>query len=83
MGLTIRESLPMVTELLEDDELRERITVIAAGKLITPAEIAWAFCAGADFVTSARGFMFALGCIQALKCDQNTCSARRPSQATF
>ena len=73
MGMTIRESLPMVTDLLEDYELRERITVIAAGKLITPAEIAWAFCAGADFVTSARGFMFALGCIQALKCDQNTC----------
>ena len=73
MGLTIRESLPMVTDLLQDYGLRDRITVIAAGKLITPAEIAWAFCAGADFVCSARGFMFALGCIQALKCDQNTC----------
>ena len=33
----------------------------------------WALCAGADFVTSARGFMFSLGCIQALKCDKNTC----------
>ena len=73
MGMTIRESLPMVTDLLEDYGMRDRITIIAAGKLITPAEIAWAFCAGADFVTSARGFMFALGCIQALKCDQNTC----------
>ncbi len=73
MGLTIRESLPMITDLLEDYGLRERITVIASGKLVTPAEIAWAFCAGADFVNSARGFMFALGCIQALKCDKNTC----------
>ncbi len=73
MGLTIRESLPLVTDLLGDYGLRERITIIAGGKLITPAEIAWAFCAGADFVTSARGFMFALGCIQALKCDKNTC----------
>ena len=73
MGTTIRESLPIVTDLLEDYGLRDRITVIAGGKLITPAEIAWAFCAGADFVTSARGFMFALGCIQALKCDENTC----------
>lgn len=73
MGLAIRESLPMIIDLLEDYDLRERVTVIASGKLITPAEIAWAFCAGADFVSSARGFMLALGCIQALKCDQNTC----------
>lgn len=73
MGLTIRESLPIVTDMLEDYDLRERISIIASGKLITPAEIAWAFCAGADFVSSARGFMFALGCIQALKCDKNTC----------
>jgi glutamate synthase domain-containing protein 2 len=35
--------------------------------------VAWALCAGADFVTSARGFMFSLGCIQALKCNRNTC----------
>jgi glutamate synthase domain-containing protein 2 len=47
--------------------------VIASGKLITPAEVAWAMCVGADFVTSARGFMFALGCIQALQCNKNTC----------
>ena len=45
----------------------------ASGKLITPGEVAWALCAGADFVVSARGFMFALGCIQALQCNRNTC----------
>ncbi len=45
----------------------------ASGKLITPADVAWALCIGADFVCSARGFMFALGCIQALKCNKNTC----------
>ena len=47
--------------------------MIASGKLVTPAEIGWAYCVGADFVVSARGFMFALGCIQALKCNKNTC----------
>lgn len=73
MGLTIRESLPAVDDLLRERGLRERITLIATGKLITPAEVTWAFCAGADFVNSARGFMFALGCIQALKCNKNTC----------
>jgi glutamate synthase domain-containing protein 2 len=41
--------------------------------MITPADVAWAICAGADFVTSARGFMFAIGCIQSLKCNKNTC----------
>ena len=47
--------------------------MIASGKLVTPSEVAWALCAGADFVISARGFMFALGCIQAMKCNKNTC----------
>ncbi|MEP6343958.1 MAG: FMN-binding glutamate synthase family protein [Maricaulaceae bacterium] len=73
MGLTIRESLPAIDDLLREEGLRDRIAIISAGKLLTPAEVAWAFCAGADFVNSARGFMFALGCIQALKCNQNTC----------
>ena len=73
MGLTIRESLPAIDDLLRAEGLRGRVALICAGKLLTPAEAAWAFCAGADFVNSARGFMFALGCIQALKCNQNTC----------
>ncbi len=73
MGLTIRESLPATVDALVAAGLRERIRIIATGKLITPAEVAWAFCAGADFVSSARGFMFALGCIQAMKCNTNTC----------
>ncbi len=73
MGLTIRESLPAVDDLLREHGLRDRMALIATGKLVTPAEVTWAFCAGADFVNSARGFMFALGCIQALKCNKNTC----------
>ncbi|MBL4782504.1 MAG: FMN-binding glutamate synthase family protein [Porticoccaceae bacterium] len=72
-GLNIRETLPMVGDKLEEFGLRQRIRLIAAGKLITPADVAWALCAGADFVVSARGFMFALGCIQALQCNKNTC----------
>lgn len=72
-GLTIREALPLVVDALTIAGLRDRIKVIASGKLITPAEVAWAYCAGADFVVSARGFMFSLGCIQALKCNKNTC----------
>ncbi len=73
MGLPIAEALPMVVDKLEEYGLRQRIRVIASGRLITPGGVAWALCTGADFVTTARGFMFALGCIQAMQCHRNTC----------
>ena len=73
VGLPVRESLPLLVDKLREHGLEDRIKVIASGKLITPAEAAWAYCAGADMVVSARGFMFALGCIQALKCNKNMC----------
>jgi len=73
MGLPIRESLPIVLDTLIAYGLKDRIKVVVSGKLITPADVAWALCLGADFICSARGFMFALGCIQALQCDRNTC----------
>ena len=73
VGLPIKESLPLVVDLLTKYGLRERIRVIASGKLINPTGAAVALCLGADFVNSARGFMFALGCIQALQCNKNTC----------
>ena len=73
VGLPIRESLPLVVDMINRYDLDARIHVIASGKLITPAEAAWALCVGADFINSARGFMFSLGCIQALQCNKNTC----------
>lgn len=73
VGLTIQESLPLVVDMINRHNLRDRIKVIGSGKLVTPAEVAWALCVGADFVVSARGFMFSLGCIQALQCNRNTC----------
>ena len=73
VGMPITESLPRVIDKICEAGLRDRIKVIASGKLINPSEVAWALCVGADFITSARGFMFSLGCIQALQCHQNTC----------
>ncbi|MFK5985328.1 MAG: FMN-binding glutamate synthase family protein [Pseudomonadota bacterium] len=73
MGLVIRESLPIVVNKLIERGLKKRIKVITSGKLINPSDVAWALCVGADFVVSARGFMFALGCIQAHHCNKNTC----------
>ena len=73
MALPIAEALPRVVDALIESGLRARIRVIAAGKLITSARAAWALCVGADFINTARGFMFSLGCIQALRCHQNSC----------
>jgi len=73
VGMVVRESLPLVIDKLVAAGLRERIKVIASGKMVVPSEAAFAFCAGADFVATARGFMFALGCIQAMQCNRNTC----------
>ncbi|HNO74432.1 FMN-binding glutamate synthase family protein [Nitrosomonas mobilis] len=72
-SLPIAEALPRVIDALIESGLKQRIRVVAAGKLVTSAQGAWALCAGADFINSARGFMFALGCIQAMRCHLNTC----------
>jgi glutamate synthase domain-containing protein 2 len=73
VGLSIREALPILSDIRDKAGLKERIRIVASGKLITPGDVAWALAAGADFVAAARGFMFSLGCIQALKCHKNTC----------
>jgi len=73
VGMPLREALPRMVDMRDKHGLKERIRIVASGKLVNPGDVAWALCAGADFVTSARGFMFSLGCIQALKCNRNTC----------
>ncbi|MBV7408793.1 FMN-binding glutamate synthase family protein [Maritimibacter sp. DP1N21-5] len=73
VGMPIREALPRIVDLRDQRGLTNRIRMIASGKMVNPSDVAWAICAGADFVVSARGFMFSLGCIQALKCNKNTC----------
>lgn len=73
VGLPITQALPIVAEARESHGLTDRIRIIAAGKLVTPDKVAWALCMGADFVSSARGFMFSLGCIQAMKCGSGRC----------
>ncbi len=73
MGLPIKRSLPLVVDTLVKYGLRQRVRVISSGKMINPAGVAAGLCMGADAINSARGFMFALGCIQALQCNKNTC----------
>lgn len=73
VGQSIVLSLPLLAEKRRRYGLRNRIRIIASGKLLTPDKVAWALCQGADFVVSARGFMFSLGCIQAMKCNTGHC----------
>jgi len=73
VGLPLVEALPMFSNSLLEAGLQDNIRVIASGRLVTSAKVAWALCAGADFVVSGRGFMFSLGCIQSLQCHMDTC----------
>jgi len=73
VGLPITESLPILVDALMEYDLKSRVRVVASGKLLTSAKVAWALCMGADFVVSARGFMFSLGCVQSLQCHMDTC----------
>ena len=73
VGQSIVQALPYVAQKLRSYDLRTRIRLVASGKLLTPDKVAWALCMGADYVVSARGFMFSLGCIQAMKCNTGHC----------
>lgn len=73
VGLPVQEALPKVVDIFTRKGIRARTKIVVSGKMMTPSQVAWALCMGADFCTSARGFMFALGCIQAMQCNKNTC----------
>ena len=73
VGMSIREALPALVDLRDRAGLKDRVRIVASGKLVNPGDVAWALAAGADFINSARGFLFSLGCIQSLKCNRNTC----------
>ena len=73
VGVPLFEALPIVHGLLVELEMREKIRILAAGKLVDPGRQFVALSLGADAIYSARGFMLAIGCIQALQCNANTC----------
>jgi len=73
VGISLNESLPYVVDILTKYGLRDEIRVIASGKLTNPTKVAWALAVGADFITTARGFMFSLGCIQSMHCHKDSC----------
>lgn len=73
IGMPLYEALGFVKQTLEEFDLENNIKVLAAGKIITGFDILKALSMGASACYSARGMMFALGCIQALICDSGKC----------
>lgn len=73
LGMPLYEALGFVKQTLEEFELVKNIKVFAAGKIITGFDILKALSLGASACYTARGMMFALGCIQALICDSGKC----------
>lgn len=73
MGTPLREGLLFVNNTLIGAGIRDKIKLGASGKIISAFDIASIMAIGADWVNSARGFMFAIGCIQAQSCHTNQC----------
>ncbi len=73
VGMPLTEGLMLVHNALVGTGLRGHIRVGASGKVASGVDIVSRMCQGADFTMSARAMMFAIGCIQAMKCHTNTC----------
>ncbi|HVV98006.1 MAG TPA: FMN-binding glutamate synthase family protein [Rhodanobacteraceae bacterium] len=73
VGVPLREALMIVHNTLVGLNLRDRIRIGAAGKVITAIDVARTLALGADWCNAARGFMFALGCIQSQTCHTDLC----------
>jgi glutamate synthase domain-containing protein 2 len=73
VGMPLREGVNFVHNALVGINARDRIRIGAAGKIATAFDMAGAMALGADWCNAARGFMFALGCIQSLSCHTGRC----------
>ena len=73
VGMPFEPALIFVNQTLIKFQIRNKIRIICSGKIISGYSIIRAIAMGADVCNSARGFMFSLGCIQALKCNNNEC----------
>ena len=73
IGAPMREGLLFVHNTLSGAGLRDQIRIGVAGKIVSAFDIASVMAIGADWTNAARGFMFALGCVQSLTCNTNRC----------
>ena len=73
VGAPLREALLLVHNTLVGLNLRDKVRIGASGKIVTAFDLARTFALGADWCNAARGFMFALGCIQSQSCHTDHC----------
>ena len=73
VGMPLLDGLAFVDNILRGFNIRQHIKITAAGKILTGFQMVRAIALGADTCNSARAMMMALGCIQALECNKNTC----------
>ena len=74
IALRVNEVLSQVHSMLIQQNVRDKVSLVASGKLVTAHDAGIAFSQGADWIESARGFMMSLGCINALECSTDKCS---------
>jgi glutamate synthase domain-containing protein 2 len=68
VGLNIRDSVYLVNKILTQYGVRDKVRLVASGKILTPDDIIITMSLGADFIQIARGFMMSAGCIRARYC---------------
>jgi glutamate synthase domain-containing protein 2 len=73
VGSPLLDGLAFVDNMLKGFNIRNHIKIIASGKILTGFQMVRAIALGADMCNCARAMMMALGCIQALECNKNTC----------
>ncbi len=83
VGQPLMDGLTLVDDKLRTHGLRDDVTLIGSGRIATGGDAAIHIAVGADMVHIARGFLFALGCIQALRCHTNTCPTGITTQSRW
>jgi len=73
VGMPIDDSLPFIYNALVGFDLKKDIKIFACGRVVSGFHFMKLLALGADACYSARGMMFALGCVQALQCNEDTC----------
>ena len=72
VGLNIRDSVYLADKVLQEFGIRDKVKIVASGKILTPDDIIVILSLGADFIQIARGFMMSAGCIRARYCSGTT-----------
>ncbi|MDX2257427.1 MAG: FMN-binding glutamate synthase family protein [Hyphomicrobiaceae bacterium] len=80
IGMPLRDGLHLMDSTLTGAGLRDRVRLAASGKIVSAFDMARAMALGADWCNAARGFMFAVGCIQAQACHTDKCPTGVTSQ---